>query len=64
MCNILDILTYVSLTFCGCDQVFYMYGVLLPNVGREAHTYLHHIVTNYETIQQQKDECTFSLKGH
>lgn len=24
--------------------------VELPNVGREAHTYLHHIVTNYDSL--------------
>ena len=31
----------------------------LPNVGREAHTYLHHIINNYETLP----EYTVFLQG-
>ncbi|HEX8832632.1 MAG TPA: DUF3431 domain-containing protein, partial [Abditibacteriaceae bacterium] len=25
-------------------------AICLPNVGREAHTYLHHIITRYDTL--------------
>jgi hypothetical protein len=32
----------------------------LPNVGREGHTYLHHIITNYDTL----DEYTVFLQGY
>ena len=32
----------------------------LKNVGREAHTYLHHIVTNYDNL----DEYTVFLQGN
>jgi hypothetical protein len=32
----------------------------LPNIGREAHTYLHHIVTNYENL----DNYTVFLQGN
>lgn len=31
----------------------------LPNIGREAHTYLHHIVANYEHLKNTPDEITF-----
>ena len=34
--------------------------VSLPNVGREGHTYLHHIITNYDTL----DEYTVFLQGY
>merc|ERR1719248_86361 len=41
----------------------------LPNVGRESHTYLHHIVDNYEnlanwTVFTQAGEPSFGYKGH
>lgn len=41
----------------------------LPNVGRESHTYLHHIVHNYEdlarwTVFSQAREPSFGYKGH
>jgi hypothetical protein len=38
----------------GCDVVS------LPNVGREAHTYLHHIVTHYDDL----DDHVVFLQGH
>ena len=38
----------------GCDVV------KLPNVGREAHTYLHHIVAQYDDL----DDHTAFLQGH
>jgi hypothetical protein len=38
----------------GCDVA------TLPNVGREAHTYLHHIVTHYDDL----DDHTIFLQGH
>jgi hypothetical protein len=34
--------------------------VELPNVGREGHTYYHHIYTNYDTL----DEYTIFLQGN
>lgn len=34
--------------------------ITLPNVGREAHTYLHHIVHNYENL----GEWVFFVQGH
>jgi hypothetical protein len=41
----------------------------VPNVGRETHTYLHHIVQNYErladwTVFSQAGEPSFGYKGH
>jgi len=41
----------------------------LPNVGRESHTYLSHIVNNYEnladwTVFTQAGEPSFGYKGH
>ena len=33
--------------------------ILLPNVGREAHTYYHHIYENYDTL----DDYTIFLQG-
>lgn len=41
----------------------------LPNVGREAHTYLHHIVKNYDqladwTVFTQGERPSFGYKGH
>lgn len=35
----------------------------LPNIGREAHTYLYHIVQNYETIAQNPKHVTFFTQG-
>ena len=35
-------------------------SVVLPNIGREAHTYLHHVITNYDTLA----EYTCFLQGH
>lgn len=32
----------------------------LPNIGREAHTYLHHIVTHYDAL----DDVTVFLQGN
>jgi len=32
----------------------------LPNVGREAHTYLYHIIQNYDTL----DDTTIFCQGH
>ena len=40
----------------GQEQVI---GQPLPNVGREAHTYLHHIVTNWDNLA----EYTIFLQG-
>ena len=41
----------------------------LPNVGRESHTYLHHIVSNYDsladwTVFSQAAAPSFGYKGH
>lgn len=33
--------------------------IILPNVGREGHTFLHHIITNYDTLE----EYTMFLQG-
>ena len=35
-------------------------SIILPNVGREAHTYVHHIVTNYFNLA----DFTVFLQGH
>lgn len=35
-------------------------GIPLPNVGREAHTYLHHIVSRYDSLAP----CTVFCQGH
>jgi hypothetical protein len=34
--------------------------ITLPNVGREGHTYLHHIITNYDVL----DDYTIFLQGN
>ena len=34
--------------------------ISLPNVGREGHTYLHHIITNYDSL----DDYTVFLQGY
>ena len=45
-------------------------GVTLPNIGREAHTYLHHIVATYEDNKDDKDNdavtffCQAGLADH
>lgn len=36
-------------------------GGTLPNIGREAHTFLHHIVTQYASLAH--GECTMFLQG-
>lgn len=36
---------------------------LLPNIGRESHTYLHHIVENYEHICSNPATVTVFLQG-
>ncbi len=43
--------------------------IQLPNVGRETHTYLHHIVSRYDsladwTVFSQAAEPSFGYKGH
>jgi hypothetical protein len=32
-------------------------GILLPNIGREAHTYLHHIVSRYDSLAEWTIFC-------
>jgi len=44
-------------------------AVPLPNVGRESHTFLHHIVSNYDnlanwTVFTQANPPSFGYKGH
>lgn len=44
-------------------------SIYLPNVGRESHSYLHHIVTRYDslaewTVFSQAGKPTFGYKGH
>lgn len=40
-------------------------SIPLPNVGREAHTYLHHIITHYDSIKNSAvGDKTFFLQGH
>ena len=44
-------------------------SVRLPNVGRESHTYLHHIVSRYDdladwTVFSQASPPSFGYKGH
>lgn len=36
---------------------------LLPNVGHESHTYLHHIITHYDTMKTNPYDKTFFLQG-
>ena len=43
----------------SCDYEINM----LPNIGREAHTYLHHIVHNYNIIREHPDRVTFFTQG-
>jgi len=60
----------VRTVYCkgGADQC--VEGSLpLPNVGREGHTFLHHIVTNYDklsawTVFSQAGEPTEGYRGH
>jgi hypothetical protein len=44
----------------GTPLVGYSNVVELPNVGREGHTYYHHIYTNYDTL----DDYTVFLQGN
>ncbi len=39
------------------EAVLYPNAVPLPNVGREAHTYLHHIVGRYDTLSEWTVFC-------
>jgi hypothetical protein len=39
------------------DDGLYPASVVLPNVGREAHTYLHHIVNQYDTLADYTFFC-------
>jgi hypothetical protein len=41
-----------------CPPIF-NHIIQLPNIGREGHTYLHHIINNYTRLQRQ----TFFLQG-
>jgi hypothetical protein len=38
-------------------------AVPLPNVGREAHTYLHHICAHYEALRLRPRDVTVFLQG-
>lgn len=41
------------------------YEVLpLDNVGRESHTYLHHVVQSYSSAEHLRDEIIVFLQGH
>ncbi|GAB3712679.1 hypothetical protein GCM10027592_51330 [Spirosoma flavus] len=35
----------------------YLGGIALPNIGREAHTYLHHIVSRYDSLAEWTIFC-------
>jgi hypothetical protein len=37
--------------------------IKLPNIGREAHTYLYHIVNNYDNILNTPDDVTLFTQG-
>jgi SAM-dependent methyltransferase len=39
-------------------------SIQLPNVGRESHTYLHHIINNYHNLEDVLIFCQGSLVGH
>jgi hypothetical protein len=60
--NSMNIVVYhKSKNDAGCWK-----GEVLPNVGREAHTYLHHIITHYDELTRDdnnKDKCTFFSQG-
>ena len=38
-------------------------SIPLPNIGRESHTYLYHIVDNYDTICANPNKVTMFLQG-
>jgi len=40
----------------GNDDIEYSF-IKLPNVGRESHTYLHHIINNYDKLADQTIFC-------
>ena len=53
----------------NCVDKIYLYNkgdnidiehIKLPNINREAHTYIHHIVTNYDQLA----DITFFCQGH
>jgi hypothetical protein len=44
----------------GLPLIGYSNVIELPNVGREGHTYYHHIYTNYDNL----DEYTIFLQGN
>jgi hypothetical protein len=62
-----DILKHVRTLYCKGSQVE---GCIpLANVGREGHSYLHHIVNNYDNLSQwtvftQAGEPTVGYAGH
>lgn len=35
-----------------------------PNVGRESHTYIHHIITHYDQIASHQDDVTFFTQAN
>jgi hypothetical protein len=39
-------------------------AIQLPNVGREAHTYLYHIINNYDKLEDILIFCQGSIVGH
>lgn len=39
-------------------------AIQLPNVGREAHTYLYHIINNYHNLEDILIFCQGSIAGH
>ena len=38
-------------------------SIPLPNIGRESHTYLHHIIQQYDAMLATPDEITYFLQG-
>merc|ERR1719421_935351 len=64
-----DVRIHVYTKGTQTEKVASLASVTLPNVGRESHTYLHHIVDNYEnlapwTVFTQAGEPSFGYKGH
>jgi len=59
----------VRTVYCKGSSKCVQDSIPLPNVGREGHTFLHHIVHNYDklakwTVFSQAGEPSFGYKGH
>jgi hypothetical protein len=46
------------------EQIAGVKSIQLPNVGRESHTYLYHIITNWNNLAEQTFFCQGDINKH